>query len=88
MAVSCQGNHQIYEVRGIVNNTRSVPRHYFISVHVFFYKKLRSDAGRQFLKFSDDFAVKSFLHVKVLGSEFFKRASKVKQTVHSHSEIN
>ena len=33
------------------------------AIHVFFYKKLRSGAGWQFLKFSGHFAVKSFLHV-------------------------
>ena len=31
--------------------------------HVIFYKKLRSGAGRQFLKFSGQLAIKRFLHV-------------------------
>ena len=34
----------------------------FRGVHVFFYKELRSGAGRQFLNFSDYFTTKSSLH--------------------------
>ena len=33
------------------------------ALHIFFYKKLRSGAGRQFLEVSGHFAIKSFVHV-------------------------
>ena len=48
-------------------------------------------AGRQLLKFSGRFAIKRFLRIfftNFLGNEFFKRPSKLKKIVHSHSEIN
>ena len=42
-------------------------REYHVFINTFeaciFYKKLRSSVGRQFLKFSGNFATKSFLHV-------------------------
>ena len=34
-----------------------------LRIHVFFYQKLKSVAGRQFLKFSGHFATKNFLHL-------------------------
>ena len=43
-----------------------------------FYKKLKSGAGRQFLKFSGYSAIKSFLHVSQRSSVMNKRAPKVK----------
>ena len=50
-----------------------------LSVHVLFYKKLKSGAGRQFVKIFWPFGYKKFLtcFLNFSGNEFFKLASKV-----------